>query len=340
MSTPDPDDRPTILAVDDSADILAMITGLLKELYKIKVAKNGETALAMAASSSPSLILLDILMPGADGFEVCARLKADPATREIPVIFLTAKTDGEDEERGFELGAADYITKPINPIKLLARVKTHTALSRARIELQEWNNNLKRKVISSAGLIREKSSEQSSTSLLTNAFSNQLEMTDAALFNHTARVGKLVGAAALRMSLDSRTIRDLQLAVQLHDIGKLGENSSRSLPAEMSANELQQYRQHPVRGQSILGRIESLQHVGLMVRHHHEAFDGSGFPDGLKGSDIPLGARLIGIADYLDHAGHGQDKGANSPVLRQLSLGAGTLFAPELIEYFIPPMAG
>jgi len=341
MSTSDPE-RPTILAVDDSADTLAVITGLLKDLYKVKVAKTGEAALAMAAAEVPSLILLDILMPGMDGFEVCTRLKADPATREIPVIFLTAKTENEDEEKGFELGAADYLTKPINPIKLLARVKTHTALSRARMELQEWNNNLKRKVINHAGLIREKIAELGGAASLIAAFSCQLELMDAGLSNHAHRIAKLVGEAASRMSLEAKTVRDLKLAAQLHDVGKLGlaERCVQRRPEEMSAVEQQAYRDHPERGQFILSRIESLTHVALMIRHHHEAYNGSGFPDGLKGEEIPLGARLICIADYIDHTGYSQGKASEGEVQRKLALGSGKLFDPELIRYFSQSVTG
>jgi putative two-component system response regulator len=123
--------RPTILAVDDSPDILAMISGLLKDRYRVKVVNSGEKALAVVASSPPDLILLDIMMPGLDGYEVCKRLKADPVTRDIPVIFITAKSENDDEIKGFELGAADYITKPISPSKLQARVKTHLLLKAA-----------------------------------------------------------------------------------------------------------------------------------------------------------------------------------------------------------------
>jgi signal transduction histidine kinase len=138
--------RPTILAVDDSADVLAMISGLLNDRYKVKLANSGEKALDLVAATPPDLILLDIMMGGLDGYEVCERLKADPLSRDIPVIFLTAKIESEDEIRGFELGAVDYITKPISPSKLLARVKTHLTLKASADFLKDKNGYLEQRV--------------------------------------------------------------------------------------------------------------------------------------------------------------------------------------------------
>jgi CheY-like chemotaxis protein len=126
----------TVLAVDDTPENLAVVNALLRGLYKVKVSSSGEHALAIAANTSPDLILLDIMMPGLDGYEVCRRLKADPETADIPVIFLTAKSDEEGEQRGFDLGAVDYITKPISPPLLLARVKAQLSLKEARDALQ------------------------------------------------------------------------------------------------------------------------------------------------------------------------------------------------------------
>ena len=328
--------RPTILAVDDSADIIALISGLLKDLYKVKVANSGESALNVAISSPPDLILLDILMPDMDGYEVCGRLKNDPATRDVPVIFLTAKTDSEDEEKGFELGAVDYITKPISPSKLLSRVKTHTTLRRAQIDLLEWNSNLKRKVINNAGLIREKTHGLDNVSVLASAFSNYLKMSGLCHFTHANNVGKLACEAARRMSLDSRTIKDISLAAQLHDIGKLtlGDNAAYIPPSEMSDSEQNEYYLHPQRSQAILEHIEPLHHVTLMIRHHHEAFNGTGFPDKLKGDAIPLGAQLIGIADLIDHTAQSAGEGRTGWISEVLNSNAGTLFDPKLITYF------
>lgn len=138
--------RQTILAIDDSSDILAMISGLLNDFYKVKLANSGIKALEIIASAPPDMILLDIMMAGLDGYEVCERLKANPETRDIPVIFLTSKSESEDEIKGFELGAVDYITKPISPSKLLARVKTHLILKAAADFMRDKNEYLERRI--------------------------------------------------------------------------------------------------------------------------------------------------------------------------------------------------
>lgn len=145
MSAPDTPALKTVLAVDDTPENLAVVNALLRGLYKVKVASNGEHALAIAAAAVPDLILLDIMMPGLDGYEVCRRLKGDPATRDIPVIFLTAKSDEAGEQQGFDLGAVDYITKPISPPLLLARVKAQLSLKEARDALERRNAEDKRR---------------------------------------------------------------------------------------------------------------------------------------------------------------------------------------------------
>ncbi|QTN27493.1 hybrid sensor histidine kinase/response regulator [Rhodoferax sp. AJA081-3] len=145
MSAPDTPALKTVLAVDDTPENLAVVNALLRGLYKVKVASNGEHALAIAAAAVPDLILLDIMMPGLDGYEVCRRLKDDPATRDIPVIFLTAKSDEAGEQQGFDLGAVDYITKPISPPLLLARVKAQLSLKEARDALERRNAEDKRR---------------------------------------------------------------------------------------------------------------------------------------------------------------------------------------------------
>jgi putative two-component system response regulator len=135
--------RATILVVDDTPENLTLMSGLLKDAYKVKVANNGEKALQIAASDSPpELILLDIMMPGMDGYEVCRRLKGDPSTADIPVIFLTARSDMEDEQKGLELGAVDYIIKPISPPIVMVRIKNHLALKALAESLRDQNSFL------------------------------------------------------------------------------------------------------------------------------------------------------------------------------------------------------
>jgi putative two-component system response regulator len=331
----------TVLVVDETPENIEALQEALKDEFNVIVVNDGEQALSIALSVLPDAILLDIMMPGMDGYEVCSRLKQMEATRTIPVIFLASFDEITDEGRGFEVGCVDYLTMPISPSLALARVKTHTALRQARLELQEWNSNLKRKVIKIAGTIREKNQElkemqEATSNTLISAFSSLLETIDARHFTHAKNVHKLVSEASKIMSLNFSAIRDISLAALLHDIGKLGmgEHLVGRLPHEMSDSYLREYNQHPQLSQVILGHSELLKHVALMIRHHHEAFDGSGFPDGLKGEEIPLGAQLIGIADFIDNTAQSVKEGQAEYALNKLSLCAGSLFNPQLIAHF------
>ena len=333
----------TVLVVDDIPDNIDILKGVLSEEFVVKAVTSGEKALSVAESIQPDVILLDIMMPGMDGYEVCCRLKQMEATREIPVIFVTALSEITNEEKGFEVGCVDYLTKPINPSLALARVRTHTALRRARLELQEWNSNLKRKVISNATMIREKNEElreviestDNSTSTLISSFSNMLDIVDHHQFTHAKIVSKLACEAAKRLSLDFRTIRDISLAALLHDIGKLGMGKLiHQNPFDMTESEQVEYRQHPLRSQFVLEHLAPLQNVALMIRHHHEAYNGTGFPNGLRGDAIPLGAQLIGIADFIDNAAQSIKEDQAEYAMKKISLCSGVLFNAALIPLF------
>lgn len=335
----------TVLIVDDLPDNIDILKGILADDFVVKVATNGKKALSLAAASLPDVILLDIMMPGMDGYEVCACLKQQTETRDIPVIFVTALNEIRNEEKGFELGCVDYLTKPISPSLALARVKTHCALRHAKLELEEWNKNLKSRVITNIGTIREQvnkvhelRSVQSGGSInsLIIAMKGLLELLQIRQATHATVVSKLASDAARSMSLDHKTILMITLGGLLHDIGKLGlpaYERGKSV-AEMTENELKDYQQHPVRSQFLVLDNVEMNAVSLMVRHHHETFNGSGFPDALQGEDIPLGARLIAIADFIEHAASSVREGKADYALTKLGLMAGRLFDPLLIRHF------
>jgi len=218
-------ERQTILVVDDTPDNIALLSTLLKDRYKVRAANNGERALAIAAGQPrPDLILLDIMMPGMDGYEVCERLKVDPHTADIPVIFLTAKVQVEDEEFGLRLGAVDYITKPISPPIVLARVETHLTLKRARQFLQDRNAYLEAEVWRRS---REVMAIQEVTIM---AMASLAETRDNATGNHIRRTQHYVRALAQHLrhhprfaaALNDETIELLFKSAPLHDIGKVG----------------------------------------------------------------------------------------------------------------------
>lgn len=336
----------TILIVDDTPENIDILKGVLKEQYIIKAATRGGKALEIARTTPVDLILLDIMMPEMDGYEVCRALKADEATKRIPVIFVTALQETGEETKGFEAGAVDYIIKPVNAAVVQARVRTHLALKETQDTLEEWNINLKKRLLQSVTTIREKtqalmSSEEHaaglqgyllSVELLSGAF----ELMENRHGVHARAVSEIAGDAARKMNLDAETVAKVRLAGLLHDVGKLGtgRGTSEKREADMAANELTEYRSHPVKGQDVFKSLEELQDVGLMVRGHHEAYNGSGFPDGLKGENIPVGARLVAIADFIECAASSASGERAEYALMKARFHAGTLLDPKLISYF------
>ena len=305
-------ERQTILVVDDTPDNIALLSTLLKDRYKVRAANNGERALAIAAGQPrPDLILLDIMMPGMDGYEVCERLKIDPHTADIPVIFLTAKVQVEDEEFGLRLGAVDYITKPISPPIVLARVETHLTLKRARQFLQDRNAYLEAEVWRRS---REVMAIQEVTIM---AMVSLAETRDNATGNHIRRTQHYVRALAQHLrhhprfaaALNDETIELLFKSAPLHDIGKVGIPDRILLkPGRLTPDEFEIMKTHAALGRDAIAAAERyldtpdsfLRFAREIAYSHQEKWDGSGYPEGLWGEQIPLSARLMAVADVYD----------------------------------------
>ncbi|MCK9199602.1 MAG: two-component system response regulator [Gallionella sp.] len=312
MDTFDFTDKPTVLVVDDTPDNLSLMSGLLKDDYKVKVASNGEKALKIAASENPpDLILLDIMMPGMDGYEVCTRLKADATTRDIPVIFLTAKAEIEDEKHGLELGAVDYITKPISPPIVLARVKTHLTLKASADFLRDKNEFLEAEV---ARRTAEVAAIQDVTIL---AMASLAETRDSDTGNHIRRTQFYVKVLAEKLRnhprfdhfLSDRNITMLFKSAPLHDIGKVGIPDRILLkPGKFEPEEFEIMKTHTTLGRDAIAQaekdlgtnVEFLRMAKEIALSHQEKWDGSGYPDELSGDDIPISARLMALADVYD----------------------------------------
>jgi putative two-component system response regulator len=254
-------EKQTVLIVDDTAENLTLMNGLLKDEYRTKVANNGERALKIAAETPPDLILLDIMMPGIDGYEVCRRLKADAATREIPVIYLTAKVEIEDEQKGFETGAVDYITKPISPPIVLARVKTHLTLKAAADFLKDKNAFLETEVQKRT---REVQVVQDVTIM---AMASLAETRDNETGNHIRRTQNYVRALAKKLQahpkyaahLDDAMIEMLYKSAPLHDIGKVGIPDAILLkPGKLTAEEFEVMKTHTTLGRDAIVAAEKL----------------------------------------------------------------------------------
>lgn len=303
--------KPKILIVDDEKFYLDVLVDLLKEDYKTVIAKDGEQALRRAASDAPpDLILLDILMEGMDGYEVCRRLKANPAVQNIPVIFLTVKSEVADELRGFELGAVDYISKPMSPPIVRARISTHLALNEARQVLADQNQLLERKV-------RERTEELDRTKYAAIfCMASLVEARDNETGKHLLRTQNYVRVLAealknhprFRHYLDEHTIELLYKTAPLHDIGKVGVPDRILLkPGKLDSEEWVLMKKHPdhgyealLRAEQEMGTTDFLQVAKEIIYTHHEKWDGSGYPRGLKGDEIPIAGRLMAVADVYD----------------------------------------
>ena len=272
------DNRQTLLVVDDEPVNLQVLRHTLQDHYRLLFAKDGTRALELARSSRPDLILLDIMMPGLSGYDVCTQLKHDDATAAIPVIFVTALSDADDEARGLDMGAVDYITKPFNPGIVRARVRTHLSLVQAH-ELRETRLQIVRRLGTAA------------------------EFKDNETGLHVIRMSHYARTLALAAGYSDMAAEELLHAAPLHDVGKIGiPDAILQKPGPLTPEEWEVMRQHTVFGAQIIGEHPSglLRLAASIALHHHEKWNGSGYPHGLAGEDIPHAARIIAIADVFD----------------------------------------
>jgi putative two-component system response regulator len=302
----------TVLVVDDSPENLELMGGLLGDLYRVKVANSGSRALKILEGELlPDLILLDVMMPEMSGWDVCRVIQSTKRLAHIAVIFLTAKTSPDDEKLGFDLGAVDYISKPINPATLLARVKTHLSLKRMSDVLRNRNLVLKDEIDKGVQEIR---AIQETT---IHAMASLAETRDNETGNHIRRTQNYVKTLAQTLSkhprfahyLTDEQIEMLYLSAPLHDIGKVGIPDHILLkPGRLDAAEFEIMKTHTTLGyQSILSASERLSAGSSFLTcameialSHQEKWDGSGYPQGLSGDAIPISARLMAVADVYD----------------------------------------
>ena len=281
----------TILLVDDTPFNLQILEGVLEDSYSVRLANSGEEALrAVAAEPAPDLVLLDVHMPGMDGFEVCRRFKSNPRTRAIPVIFVTAAGEVEDESRGFEAGGVDYIVKPVRAPIVRARVRTQLALA-------DQNNELERKV-------QERTLELNETRLqIIQRLGRAAEYKDNETGMHVLRMSYYSRAIALALDLPAADVETLLHAAPMHDIGKIGIADHILLkPGKLDDAEWAIMRKHPQIGAGIIGKHASplLEMARIVALTHHERWDGSGYPHRLRGEQIPLVGRIVALADVFD----------------------------------------
>ncbi len=340
----------TILCVDDSPENLELLGELLGKDYKIKVAPNGQRALKILEGDAlPDLILLDVMMPGLSGWEVCEVIKSSSRLKHIPVIFLTAKTDKMDEQEGLERGAVDYITKPISPAILMVRVATHIKLKLASDFLRDNNTFLSQEV---ARRTEEATRLQDVT---ISAMASLAETRDNETGNHIRRTQLYVGALAEQLKrhprfadyLTENQIHTLVQSAPLHDIGKVGIADAILLkPGKLTVDEFEIMKTHTTIGYNALLRAEALlpnqdsflQCAKEIALSHQEKWDGSGYPQGLKGDDIPISARLMAVADVYDaliSKRYYKDGMAHEAAVEIIVNGSGKHFDPDITAAFI-----
>lgn len=342
--------RPTILVVDDTADNLTLMSGLLKDHYRVRAANSGEKALKMVkAETPPDLILLDIMMPGMSGHDVIRRLKADRETRDIPVIFLTAMGAVEDENAGLEMGAADYITKPVSPPIVLARVKTQLENKAAADFLRDQNAFLEEEVSSRT---RELAAIQDVTIL---AMASLAETRDSDTGNHIRRTQHYVKALAERLQghprfaqfLTEHNISMLFKSAPLHDIGKVGVADRILLkPGRFTPEEFEIMKTHTTLGRDAIEaaekqlgmKVEFLTMAKEIAYYHQEKWDGSGYPTGKSGDEIPISARLMAVADVYDALISRRiykDGMSHEAAVSIIVEGRGKHFDPDIVDAFM-----
>lgn len=340
----------TVLVVDDTKENLTVIGELLNPHYNVRIANSGQRALKVANSTPvPDLILLDIMMPDMDGLEVARRLRADPATRDIPFIFLTARSQIEDERQGFELGAVDYITKPVSPPILLARVHTHLTLKAAKDFLKDQNAYLESEV---QRRTQEVSMIQDVTIM---AMASLAETRDNETGNHIRRTQNYVRILARQLQghprfaafLSDANIELLYKSAPLHDIGKVGIPDRILLkPGKLTPEEFEIMKTHTTLGRDAILHAEvRLNSPNTFLRFardiayaHQEKWDGSGYPLGLRGDEIPVAARLMAVADVYDALISRRVYKPPFPheqAVQIISEGRGKHFDPDMVDAFL-----
>lgn len=305
----------SILIVDDEPANLATLRQVLSPEHSLIFARSGKEALAACVKHRPALVLLDVIMPEMDGYEVCRKLKENPETAHIPIIFVTGLTEVGDEMRGFEAGAVDYIMKPISPPVVCARVRLHLSLVSASQLEQSYHEAIR--MLGEAG-----------------------EYKDADTGLHIWRMASYSRALAAEAGWSASECQKIELAAPMHDVGKVAiPDAVLRKPGKLDETEWVTMKTHSMIGYHILSRSQApiLRMAAIIARSHHEKWNGTGYPDGLAGDDIPEIARIVAIADVFDaltmHRPY-KEAWPIDRVIETMTADAGTHFDPNLMEHF------
>lgn len=310
------DARPTLLLVDDEPTNLQVLRHTLQNDYRLFFARDGLKGMELARMEQPDLILLDVMMPGISGYEVCAALKQDTATETIPIIFVTALANTMDEQYGFDLGAVDYITKPYSPAIVKARVRNHLSLVQVQVL-----RDTRLQIIQRLGAAAEYKDNETGL--------------------HVIRMSHYAKVLALAAGYSATAAEEVLNAAPMHDIGKIGiPDAILKKPGKLTDEEWVVMRRHPIIGGKIIGDHRSglLRMARIIAEGHHEKWDGTGYPRGLRGEEIPHVARIVALADVFDALTSERPYKAAWPVdeaVAHIVKESGTHFDPELVPLFV-----
>lgn len=328
-----------ILVVDDDAANLRMASYILTaEGMRVSCLKSGEDALRFLQENRPDLILLDIHMPGMDGFETIAAVRSNEKTADIPVIFLTADDDSETETQGLKAGAMDFIKKPFVPQVLLLRVR-HT------IELIRLQENLAQEVEKKTQEVKAQHEKLDKISMqIVKALSGAIDAKDTYTNGHSTRVADYSRKIAKHAGFSAKQQDDIYMMGLLHDVGKIGiPGVIINKPGKLTDEEFEKIKTHPALGEGILKNITEFPQLAVGARWHHERYDGKGYPDGIAGEDIPTEARIIAVADAYDAMSSRRsyrDVLAQNVVREEMAKGRGTQFDPDFADIMLAMIDG
>lgn len=328
----------TIVVVDDNPNNLKVLRDMLQQAgFKVRASLDGATALRSINLVPPDLILLDIRMPGMDGYEVCRELKANPNTADIPVIFISALLENKDKIMAFRVGGMDYITKPFHIEEVLARVQTHIQLYRMQRHLQQMVNEQTQELNATYQSLRR--SEQQYSNILFQTIETialTLEKRDPYTAGHQQRVAVLCENIARMLNLDEVRVVGLKLGASIHDIGKIYvPYELLNRPGVLTELEMSLIKTHPTVGYDIVKDIDFPWPVAQLIIQHHERIDGSGYPHGLKGDELLLESKILAVADVLEamssHRPYRPSLGAERAI-EEIKRGSGTKYDPQVVE--------
>jgi putative nucleotidyltransferase with HDIG domain len=322
-----------ILVIDDNPEVLKLMKMLLSDEFDLELTTSAEKGLELLKAKSPDLVLCDVMMPGMDGHTFARKVKSDENWKHVPIILVTARTGAEMMNEGIQAGADDYISKPFDSVELKARIKSQLRMRAVESELALANRNLKMRA---SDLVEQQRSLFLST---VKSLASAIDAKDEYTRHHSTRVTEFSLKIANKMGFSEKELEDLELAALLHDVGKIAvPEDILNKPGRLTDEEFAQIKEHPARGESILKPVVELREIARVVRAHHEQYDGKGYPDGLKGREIPLGARIMSLADTYDSITSDRPyrkAASHRHAVKEIIRCSGTQFDPEVVDHFL-----